>query len=184
MQVEVIAPGTRSARSEGARSRARSPRPMLLVSMAALALLLGALVYLTDRNPSHALLLPNLRVRADGVSFGAWGQWLPSFVHPLAFGLLTAACWSSAAGPRYAACLVWGLVNIAFEVGQHPSFSRLWADALLTGEASGPLMEPLARYFVWGTFDPFDIVAAVLGSLVAAFVLWFSCKAKECNHAS
>jgi hypothetical protein len=157
---------------------------MRLLSMATCALMLGTLVYITDRDPSHAWLIPNLGVWADEALFGALGRCLPSFVHPLAFGLITAACWPSNAGPRYAACAFWGAVNILFEIGQHPSVSPFWAEALLTGEAPGPVLEPLARYFVAGTFDSGDVVASVLGSLTAAFVLRISCNTKEHNHGS
>lgn len=158
----------------------------LLTAMAALALLLGTLVYITDRDGSHALLIPDLGAQATGPWFGVLGQWLPSLFHPLAFSLLTAAWLRPSAGPGYGACAAWGAVNIAFEIGQHPQLSPFWADALLAGgahAAHAALIQPLARYFFGGTFDPGDIVAAVLGSLAAAAVLRIVCKQRECSHA-
>ena len=153
-----------------------------MASVASVALLLGALVYLTDRDASQALLIPDLGARSASRLFGALGQWLPSFVHPLAFSLFTAACLPAWAGPRYGACAAWGAVNIAFEIGQHPQLRALWADALRAGEAPAAWIQALARYFARGTFDHGDIVAAVLGALAAAAVLRILCKERKCNH--
>ena len=72
----------------------------------------------------------------------------------------------------------------AFEIGQHPLVSQPWAEALRSGEGRGPLTEGFARYFVGGTFDAGDIVAALVGSLAAVFVLRLSCKKAERNHAT
>jgi hypothetical protein len=78
------------------------------------------ITYLTDRAASSALLIPAISVLAGGHVFGVLGQWLPSFVHPLAFSLFTAAALPAAARPRYLVCVVWFIVNAAFESGQHP----------------------------------------------------------------
>ncbi len=55
-----------------------------------------------------------------------------------------------------------------FELGQHPAVSQTLAAALQPIPGLGGW---LAGYFVRGTFDPGDIVAAALGSLFAAAVV-------------
>ena len=140
-------------------------------------LLLGLLVYLTDRPASHALLMPTmprLDLWAGRPVFGAMGQWLPSFVHPLAFSLLTAAALpakSTAATPRYGVCAAWCAVNLLFELGQHAAVREPLAAALLDLPGRTLPARWLASYFLRGTFDVGDLIAAMLGALAAAAVL-------------
>ena len=106
----------------------------LLPIYGATAFALGAAVYLTDR-AAH-----------DAAIFGVLGQWLPSFVHPLAFSLFTAAAGNYRR--PYCACVAWWAVNVLFEFAQHPRVA-------------------LMR----GTFDAGDLVAVTLGAIVAACLL-------------
>jgi len=142
----------------------------MLGAAGCLALGVGVLVYLSDRDASRALLIPAVAALAGGHLFGALGQWLPSFVHPFAFGLFSAAVLPPRAGPRYGACVVWCAVNVAFELGQHPWVREPLAEALQSA-AWTPLARPLANYFLRGTFDVGDIAAAVLGGSAAAVLL-------------
>ena len=145
-----------------------------LAGLACAALLLGLAVYLTDREPGHALLIPSFATLRTGPLFGAAAGWLPSFVHVLALGLLSAAVWPSRGRVPYAACALWWLVDVAFEVGQHPRLAGAVADALQRALGDGPAASGLAGYFTRGRFDPADIVAATAGALVAAAVLHLS----------
>jgi len=143
-----------------------------LVAVGAFALAIGVVVYLTDRRGPLATLASALGASTGHHLFGDLGQWLPSFVHPFAFSLFTAAVLPRRSAWQYAGCVGWGAVNIAFEVGQHPRFSAAWAGALQTAFGSSPWVQRVANYFTLGTFDGSDIVAAILGSLAAAAVLW------------
>ena len=140
--------------------------------MGCLALAVGMLVYMTDRDAVHAMLFPSIASLDTGPIFGALGPWLPSFVHPFAFSLLTAAALQRAASPAYGACAAWWAVNIAFELGQRPQISG-GLTQLLHG-AFGPttLTRALSNYFVRGTFDVGDIVATTAGALAAAGLLY------------
>jgi hypothetical protein len=158
-------------------------RAATLALIASLALALGIAVYLTDRDASRAMLMPGIAAFAGGNAFGALGQWLPSFVHPFAFSLLTAAALAPRSTPRYGACIAWGAINVGFEVGQHPLVSARLSEVLL-GQLHGlPLVEPLARYFVRGTFDWGDIAAALLGPFIAGAVLHVTHRGREDEHA-
>ncbi len=132
---------------------------------------LGLLVYLTDREPSHALMIPGVGMLAGGHGLGALGQSLPSLAHALAFSLFTAAALPPRSSWRYGACAAWAAVNVIFEVGQQPQVSARLADLLHSSMGSTPATRTLANYFVRGTFDAGDIVASILGALAAAAVL-------------
>jgi hypothetical protein len=146
---------------------------MLLVGAGCAALSIGVLVYLADRAAQHAVLMPDIAVFGVRNLFGVLGQCLPSFVHALAFSLFTAAVLKPGSTARLGACGFWGAVNVAFEVGQHPAFSPMWAAALL-GEAGNWAIAPcVLNYFLHGTFDPQDVCAAVLGASAAGVFLRF-----------
>ena len=158
-------------------------RVATLAALACLALLVGVMVYVADRPASQALLIPAVAALAGGHFFGALGQWLPSFVHPFAFSLLTAAVLPVQVSPRYGACVAWCLVNVAFEVGQHPAFKTGLAEFLHGDSGQWPPAHALANYLLRGTFDLGDIAAVIGGTLAAAAVLHRIHRQREPRHA-
>ena len=143
----------------------------LLATMGGAVLTLGLLVYLTDRSPPQAALIPAVPALAGRHLFGVLGQWLPSFAHTFAFSLVSAATLGPRAIPRYEVCVFWSVVNIAFELGQHPRLSAHLSHWLQSSFGESPVIRSIARYFVRGTFDVGDIAAAALGALAAAAIL-------------
>jgi hypothetical protein len=143
----------------------------LLVALAALSLGTGLLVYLSDRHPGQAALLPAAAALGTGPLFGLAGGWLPSFVHPFAFSLLHGAARPASAGPAYRACAGWWGVNVAFELAQLPLLGGALIAALQRLPIPDALAQPLARYLLNGTFDAADLAAATAGALAAAAVL-------------
>ena len=97
-----------------------------LAALGCLALAAGTLVYLTDRDPSRAALIPAIPALAGLGLFGGPGAWLPSFVHPFAFSLFTAAIQPARRSPAYWACALWWAINVAFEIAQAPTSARAW----------------------------------------------------------
>ena len=148
-----------------------------------LALGVGALVYWTDRDPNKASLIPAVAMLAGLHLFGTLGGWLPSFVHPLAFSLFSAALMATRARSEYGACAFWFALNAAFEIGQHPQVRRPLADALRHGFGEGPVARAFENYFQRGTFDLGDLVAAALGAALAAAVLHSLRVHQENRHA-
>ena len=149
----------------GRRARTAVPLALAVVALAA-----GLLVYLGDRVAGRAALIPAVGALAGHTGFGAIGQWLPSFVHPFGFGLLTAALLRDHRA-RLGACAAWCVVNIAFEVAQHTSLKQAWADVLQGPHGQMPGLRSVAAYGLRGTFDVGDLLAIVLGTLAAASVL-------------
>lgn len=146
-------------------------QPLALLALAGVALLAGLFVYIVDRPAAHAIWIPAIGLPAAGRQFGAAGDWLPSFLHALAFSLLTASLWRAGSRAAYAACAAWALVDLAFEAGQHAQLKAPLAVALRHSAAPAELTEPLAGYLLRGTFDVADIAAVLAGSLCAAAVL-------------
>jgi hypothetical protein len=158
-------------------------RPALLAALGWLALAVKTLVYLTDRGASRPVLAPAVGAFAGSSVFGAIGQWLPSFVHLFSFALFTAAAVPPRLSPAYGACVAWCAVSIAFEVGQHPHLNAHLAEAIWGAFGQTPLTRFVANYFLRGTFDVGDIVAAMLGALAAAVVLRLMHCSLENSHA-
>ena len=146
-------------------------RAATLAGLGGLALAIGGVEYVLDREPGHALLMPALARFSGHHVMGPFGQWLPSFAHPFAFSLFTAMALPASIRARYLACAAWLVVNVAFELGQHSPFNTFLARAILDTFGSTLMTRSLANYFVRGTFDIGDVLSAVLGALAAAGVL-------------
>lgn len=159
-------------------------RTATLMTFAALALALGVLVYHTDRVTIHLPLLRAVAWPAGRHLFGAAGGSLPSFLHPFAFSLATAAAWRPGLSRRRAACAGWCAVNLAFEIGQHPAFKATWAQALRTSAGESAIVRAVLNYLLGGTFDVGDLAAVVLGALAAAAVLRAVDNREERCHAT
>jgi hypothetical protein len=159
-------------------------RAALLVFVGCASLSAGLLVYLADRVASHAALIPSIAALGGRNLFGALGQWLPSFVHPLAFSLFTAAVLKPGVAVCCAACTFWAVVNVAFEVGQHPALAGAWTAALHGGVGESAIARATLYYFLQGTFDPYDVCAATLGSLAAGALLLFGDHFQGERHGS
>ena len=148
--------------------------PARLAVVGCLALAAGTLVYLTDRDPTRAALIPAIPALAGLGLFGGAGVWLPSFAHPFAFSLFTAALQPASRSPAYWACALWWAINVAFEIGQAPSVSAEVADMLPRFLGQTWLATTLSDYLLRGTCAVSDLVAATAGAATAAAVLRFT----------
>jgi len=158
-------------------------RTAALLALAGLALALGATVYLTDRPAGQALLIPPVALLSGRHLFGSVGDWLPSFVHPLAFSLISAVLLAPRRRWQWGACAFWFAVNAAFEIGQHPQVRGPLAAALRDGLGEGPAARALENYFLRGLFDAVELAAAALGAAAAALVLHWTLIPPEKRHA-
>jgi len=132
-------------------------------------LAVGFLVYLVARprtvaafpalTPDPIVLLPNQL------------RWLlgpvPTFVHVLAFSMMSASLVGATRRIRLFLCGAWAAVEIGFEAAQHPAF-RQW---LPQHSAAMSPISYVQSYLVAGTFDSSDILAAILGAACAALLL-------------
>lgn len=143
-------------------------------------LLLGGLLYVTDRPPGDTYFISALPAhislfRKIPALFGGLGASLPAFLHVFSFSLLTAGFLSVSGRICAAICGFWLLVDAAFEFGQKfPEVAvRLipdWFDRV-------PFLENCADYFQRGTFDPFDLTAMAAGAAAAwSLMIWMKRK--------
>jgi hypothetical protein len=147
-------------------------RPLQLAAIAGCALALGVLVYLTDRPAETAFLIPSVRAMAGLNLFGGAAGWLPDFLHPFAFSLLTAAVSRTERNaPPYWACALWWFIDIGFEAAQHPAVREQVAAIALGLDDPLRIVASIGRYLHQGTFDVTDVLAATAGACAAAVVL-------------
>jgi len=132
----------------------------------------GVLVYVVDR-PAGATALPeNLTFFQPTIRFfGVLGQSLPSFVHVFAFSVLTTALLGASRRVAIAACAGWALVNAAFEFGQHPLIAARLSQLTPSWFGNIPILARTQGYFLYGTFDPLDLLFIALGALSAYLLM-------------
>ncbi len=140
------------------------------VSLLALALLLlttGIMVYTIDRGGA-AYFLPDWAAGHTGPAiFGPLGDYLPTFVHPLAFILITAAILRPWPRLLPAICATWFVIECLFEVAQMAPFDSRIAAAVPSWFDGVPVLRISADYFTRGTYDPLDILSIGLGTVMA-----------------
>ena len=149
----------------------RQPATLSLI-MAVVAMVLGIVVYLLDRQAESVYFMSDWMALGDGhgSAFGLVGQHLPTFVHVYTFILLTMAL--VVPGERYRqyllpVCLGWFLVDSLFEISQLDFIARHIANWVPDWFSNIPFLENTASYFIFGTFDVLDLVSIGLGTLAA-----------------
>ena len=141
-------------------------------AMAVLAMVLGVVVYLLDRQADLVYFMSDWMALGDGQNsaFGLLGQHLPTFVHVYSFILLTMAL--VVPEDRYnklllPVCLGWIVVDSLFEIAQLDSIAHSIAGWVPGWFANVPFLENTANYFIVGTFDTLDLLSIGLGTLAA-----------------
>lgn len=139
-----------------------------------LGLLIGSLVYVTDRSSEGIYFIEKLKIPTGifnklPILFGMAGRSLPDLLHVFSFILITAGLLSCKKKWYKTICLSWFSLDIAFELGQKfKSFPMKiipdWFDGI-------PFLESTKNYFQKGSFDIFDIFAIAAGTVIAYFVL-------------
>jgi hypothetical protein len=140
-----------------------------LVLIGILALVIGVALYVFDRPSAQTYFVPNALSLFKGAPsvFGKVGYHLPTFLHAFAFCLITSGVMGY--GPRGTAvvCLLWLLVDGAFEIGQRPDIANEIVPHIPDWFKHVPILENTADYFIYGRFDPMDLAAILLGAIVA-----------------
>lgn len=135
--------------------------------LALLCLLVGILVYVLDRNPQSTYFLPEALslAKGEGFVFGPLGNQLPDFLHLYAFILLSCALLQPRRAAILGITLVWLLIEVGFELGQHPAAAVYIASVIPAWFSHIPVLENTAAYFAHGHFDPLDLIAMLLAAI-------------------
>ncbi len=146
----------------------------LQILLGILFLLIGALVYLIDRPPEHTYFFNHYRTietlhKTLPAFFGPLGNYLPDFIHPLSFILITAGIISCGKKGYHIICLSWLVVDCLFEFGQ--KYSSFFIKAVPEWFKRIPFLEAVEGYFKKGTFDLYDLAAILAGTITAYFIL-------------
>lgn len=135
---------------------------------ALVCLLVGALIYVLAR-PTPAWFLPVALHTPQEVG-NNW-QFLvgsaPTFLHVVAFSLLTAIVQGGGRMTAALSCVGWTSVNLLFELGQHPLASQVLTRHIPIGLDQFWLLDRVRPFFERGSFDPNDLCAALLGGAFA-----------------
>ena len=138
-----------------------------MLLLAAILLAAGILVYALDRGGA-AYFLSGWTSAPLPMEFpGPLGNHLPTFLHTLAFILITAAIlrpWPQLLVPI---CATWFGIECLFELGQMAPFDGHIAALVPTWFKGVPLLEITSDYFIRGTCDALDVVSIALGAIIA-----------------
>jgi len=152
---------------------------LLLLTLGCLSLVLGLFYYLSIRGAPPAILLQlpyfgdfsistllNVFDRS-ALIYPEWVYALPSFIHVVAFSLLTLSVLPLSRPFIIAVPIVWLIINIGFEAGQGLA---AFVDPVLS-DSSWSIIQLIHHYLISGTFAMSDIVAAILGALFGYYML-------------
>lgn len=161
---------------------AKSKLNWLQIIIGLTALALGVVLYLYDRPSSQIYFVPDLLSQYEGkpFMFGVIGYHLPTFLHAFAFCLLSTGILGSSTKEAFVICLFWLLIDGAFEIAQHPDIANGIIPYIPDWFKHIPVLDNTASYFIQGRYDPADLGAILIGTVVAYFlILFLHMKVKE-----
>ena len=140
-----------------------------IFSLGIVALGVGTLVYMFDRQPEFIYFLPGwLSLNSQpGGFFGSIGYYLPTFLHVYAFILLTAVVAIPSITKLIPVCLAWFTLDTLFEVAQIDPIAQWLAIHTPAWFAGIPFLENTSNYFLFGTFDVVDLMSIAAGTIAA-----------------
>ena len=138
-------------------------------------LALGAIFYYFFRPVEHTYFLqllennPNKHTSLAPL-YVTIGNSLPTFIHVLAFALITAGLITRQKMGYMIVCLFWFTVDALFEVGQALTLNETIIKIIPNWFSDFLILENSKNYFLHGHYDWFDMLSIALGSM-AAYVL-------------
>lgn len=149
----------------------------LQILLGILFFLIGALVYLIDRPPENTYFFNHFNFietlhNSLPAFFGPLANYLPDFIHPFSFSLITSGIISCSKRGYRVICLSWLVIDCIFEFGQ--KYTAQFMKVVPDWFSGIPFLEAFEIYFKKGTFDPYDLAAIFAGTIVAYFVLIFT----------
>jgi len=111
--------------------------------------------------------------------FGSFGGNAPEFFHVLAFSLLTYSIIPQKRKNLIIVCISWFTIDFLFEIGQKYSF--FFHESLAKKFPNNSLIAVFDDYFRYGSYDYFDLLAILFGSLMFVLLAEITSKQKNIN---
>lgn len=150
-------------------AKLRQPE-LFVTTIGIVALTVGILIYIFDRSATAVYFVPDSSVIAETTPslFGTLGNYLPAFLHTLAFALFANAI----AGRRYIGlmCTGWFVTETFLELAQIDAVAFRIAGLLPGWFNNWPILENVSSHFLTGYFDTMDIVFLTLGCITAYLI--------------
>ena len=139
------------------------------LGIASLSLLAAVAVYCFARIYPPEAFEPFQVTGTDLATYtGIFGS-APSFFYTLALGMLIGVC-ASNRSTAILHCLLWIGLSLCMELTQHTIFSEsllTWFPSVLTEST----WRFIGSYWAQGIFDPIDLVATLIGGLIALLLI-------------
>lgn len=145
-------------------------------------LLAGSLEYFTSRSWETVYFLREFSFLKKYLNrmpdiFGSFGGNAPELFHVLAFSLLTYSVISQTRKNLIIVCIFWLTIDSLFEIGQaYPTFFH---DILAEKFPNNSLTTVFDNYFRNGSYDHFDLLATLFGSLLFIFLAKITSKSQK-----
>jgi hypothetical protein len=145
-------------------------KPLIFkLGIASLSLLAATLVYSFTRiYPPEILASIQATHLGLAAQTGLFGS-APSFFYTLALFLIIGACVSNSSTAKFH-CSLWIGLSLGLELTQYPAFAdslSIWFPRILPGST----WELIGPYWTRGVFDPIDLVATLIGGLIAMLLI-------------
>ena len=144
-------------------------------------LVLGALFYFFFRSAEHTYFLRFFGLNPYSITYLpsiliAIGNSLPTFIHVLAFSLITAGFVATQKRGYAFVCLAWFVIDLLFEFAQ--AFGEVIILVVPDWFSNVLFLENTRNYFLHGRFDYLDLLSIALGS-VAAYMFLIKTKGEQ-----
>ena len=139
------------------------------VVIATLALIAPIAIYCSVRIYPPGLLSSFQTAHTIPVAQNGFFGSAPSFFFTLSIGVLVGSCASSLSSAKMH-CFLWTTIALSLELSQHPTIAKPIA-TLLVDYLSASIGEFVRPYFLLGVFDHLDLLASVVGGIVAFLIL-------------
>ena len=139
------------------------------IGIACISILLAIAVYMFLRADLPVLLEPFQSNHKLSLANAALSGSAPSLFYTLAIGVLLGTIAPNPAAARFH-CLGWTVIALLLEFTQHALFARP-VIAALTNYLSDSALHIVGPYWSRGVFDPLDLLATLIGGLLALTIV-------------
>ena len=139
------------------------------IGIACISISLAIAVYMFLRADLPVLLEPFQPSHKSSLANAALFGSAPSLLYTLSIGVLLGTIAPNPAAARFH-CLGWTAIALLLEVTQHAVFARP-VIGVLTNYFPDPIIRIVGPYWSRGVFDPLDLLATLIGGILALVIV-------------